>query len=231
MTFLARTTTNIEPLLKECAKTINDELLPNLLKNPAYNPKYRDIFSLPRREGGLNIIKPEDRLKEYERSVQLSSPLSIFLSEVKLKQQQIILEIKKKKELAIKSKWTRIKSELNKKEIRPLDSASEKSTSSWLNAMPMKRYHFDLTKSEFRDGIALRYGWVPVKMPSLCACNENFTAEHALYCPKGGYMYMRQNELRDSIAIFLSDVCHDVEIEPHLQPLQGETFALKSTTP
>ena len=25
-------------------------------------------------------------------------------------------------------------------------------------------------------------------------------------------------------------VCHDVEIGPHLQPLQGETFALKSTT-
>ena len=64
LTFLARTITNIEHLLKECAKTINDELLPNLLKNPAYNPKYRDIFSLRRREGSLNILKPEDRLKE-----------------------------------------------------------------------------------------------------------------------------------------------------------------------
>ena len=41
---------------------------------------------------------------------------------------------------------------------------------------------------------------------------------------------MRHNELRDSFANLLSDVCHDVEIEPHLQPLQGETFALKSTT-
>ena len=28
----------------------------------------------------------------------------------------------------------------------------------------------------------------------------------------------------------LSDICHDVEIEPHLQPLQGQTFAFKSTT-
>ena len=41
---------------------------------------------------------------------------------------------------------------------------------------------------------------------------------------------MRHNELRYSFANFLSDVCHDVEIEPYLQPLQGETFALKSTT-
>ena len=41
---------------------------------------------------------------------------------------------------------------------------------------------------------------------------------------------MRHNELRDSIANLLSDVCHDVEIKPHLQPLHGETSAPKSTT-
>ena len=32
-----------------------------------------------------------------------------------------------------------------------------------------------------------------------------------------------------SFAISLrNDVCHDVEMKPHFQPLQGETFALKS---
>ena len=41
---------------------------------------------------------------------------------------------------------------------------------------------------------------------------------------------MRHNDLRDSYAILLSDVCHDVEIELHLQPLQGEPFAVKCTT-
>ena len=34
----------------------------------------------------------------------------------------------------------------------------------------------------------------------------------------------------DSFENLLSDVCHDVEIDPHLQPLQGKTFALKSMT-
>ena len=67
-------------------------------------------------------------------------------------------------------------------------------------------------------------------MPSLCACNENFTVAHALHCPKGGYTHTRHYELRDSIGNVLSDVCHDVQTEPHLQPLQGEIFALKSTT-
>ena len=43
-------------------------------------------------------------------------------------------------------------------------------------------------------------------------------------------MHMRHNKLLDSFANLLIDVCHDVEIEPHLQPLQGKTFALKSKT-
>ena len=54
-TFLARKTPNIEDLLKECEKSIIGELLLNLIKNPAYNPKYRDIILLPIKEGRLNI--------------------------------------------------------------------------------------------------------------------------------------------------------------------------------
>ena len=68
LTFLARTTPNTEELLKESEISINNELLPNLLRNPAYNQKHRNIL-LPIREGGLNILKPEDRFKENERSV------------------------------------------------------------------------------------------------------------------------------------------------------------------
>ena len=162
----------------------------------------------------------------HERSVQFSSPLP----EAELREQQILQEIRKEKELAIKSKKTKINSELNKNDICSLDLASEKGASSWLTAMPLKRCHFDLTKSEFRDGISLRYDWDPVKMPSLCACNENFTVAHVLYCPKGEYTQMAHNEIRDSFANFLCNVCHDVEIEPHLRPLEGETFAPKSTT-
>ena len=41
---------------------------------------------------------------------------------------------------------------------------------------------------------------------------------------------MRLNELRDSIANLLIDVCQDVETETQLQPLHGENSALKSTT-
>ena len=130
LTFLACKTPNIKDPLRECEKSINYELLPNLLKNPAYNPKYRNIFSLPIREGGLNILISNDRLNEYERSIQLSRLLSLSPPDAELKQQEIKHEIKKEKGLAIKSKKTRIKSKLDTNEIRSLDLARKKGASS-----------------------------------------------------------------------------------------------------
>ena len=143
MTILARETPKTENQLNECEKSINDELLAKLLTNPNYDQKYQNIFSLPKKEGGMNIIEPEDRFKEYERSVQLSSLLSLSLPEAELKQQQIIQETKIEKELAIKSKKTKNRSALNKNEIRSLDLGCEKGASSCLNDIPLKRYHFD----------------------------------------------------------------------------------------
>ena len=87
------------------------------------------MFSLSIREGSLNILKPDDLFKEYERSFQLSSPLPLSLTEAELKR-QILREIKKEKELAIKSKKMRNKSELNENEIHSLELASEKGASS-----------------------------------------------------------------------------------------------------
>ena len=38
----------------------------------------------------------------------------------------------------------------------------------------------------------------------------------------GGYPAIRHNEIRDLTASLLSEVCHNVSTEPHLQPLEGE---------
>ncbi len=40
---------------------------------------------------------------------------------------------------------------------------------------------------------------------------------------------MRHNQVRNLEASFLREVCHDVQLEPKLLPLSGETFKLKST--
>ena len=51
-----------------------------------------------------------------------------------------------------------------------------------------------------------------------------------IHCPKGGYTRLRHNENRDTCATLVDEVCHDVEIEPKLQSLEGERFHNKTTT-
>jgi hypothetical protein len=97
-----------------------------------------------------------------------------------------------------------------------MDLAQEKGASSWLSALPREEFGFTLHKGAFRDALALRYGWPPSNTPTSCACGASFTVEHALSCPKGGFPIIRHNEVRDLTANLMSEVCHDVRIEPDL---------------
>ena len=89
-------------------------------------------------------------------------------------------------------------------------------------------FGFSPHKSAFRDALALRYGWQPLNVPTTCACGKGFTIDHMLSCARGGFLSIRHNEISDVTATFLSEVCHDVCTEPHLQPLDGEAFSLRS---
>ena len=83
---------------------------------------------------------------------------------------------------------------------------------------------FTLHKGAFQDALALRYGWLPSNLPSHCACGTHFRVEHSLSCSKGGLPSIRHNEVRDAVSSWLSEVCNDVCVEPHLQPLSGEVL-------
>ena len=111
-----------------------------------------------------------------------------------------------------------------------MELAQEKGASSWLNTLPLDEFGFTLHKGSFRDALALRYGWQPSNTPTQCACGSHFTVEHSLSCPKGGFPTIRHNEIRDTIANLMTEVCNDVCIEPHLQPSTGETFSGASAT-
>ncbi len=45
-----------------------------------------------------------------------------------------------------------------------------------------------------------------------------------MICPHGGLPIVRHNEIRDIMVDWISEVCHDVEKQPLLQPLTGETI-------
>ena len=76
--------------------------------------------------------------------------------------------------------------------ITAIDLAFAKAASNWLNVFSLNGSNFNLNKSEFRDGIYLRYGWEPTKTPLTCVCGANFNVTHALHCAKGGYTHKTQ---------------------------------------
>ena len=83
---------------------------------------------------------------------------------------------------------------------------------------------FTLNKGEFRDALKLRYDSEIASKPSICMCGDVLNVDHALVCRRGGFMIQRHNELRDLEADMLSMVCNDVEIDPVLHELTGESL-------
>ena len=137
--------------------------------------------------------------------------------------------IEKQKRECQKRKLEAVKCNFNDKQRQAATLVSEKSASSWLAALPLKRYGFTLTKSDFRDGLSLRYGWEPKNLPAKCPGGEPFTVANSLHCGNGGYTHMRHHEIRDTYAKIRKDVCFDVQVEMKFQRLEGEYFEHKST--
>ena len=66
-------------------------------------------------------------------------------------------KIRKDKQSYIKMKKTKLKEIIDDNTAYALDLAMEKGASCWLNALPLKKYNFDLAKMKF--AMALRgYG-------------------------------------------------------------------------
>ena len=92
--------------------------------------------------------------------------------------------------------------------------AKDKGASSWLSTLPIQEHGFSSHKSDFRDALALRYCWMPMELPSPCACGKKFTVEYAFSCSKGGFTTLHHNELRDITAVLLTESCSNVIVEP-----------------
>ena len=70
------------------------------------------------------------------------------------------------------------------------------------------------------------YGWTPARMPTTCACGAKFMVDHALSCAKGGFTIVKDTTKSVTLtAALLTDVAHNVQIEPELQPVTSEGLA------
>ena len=188
----------------------------------------------PARLGGLGIVIPS-RTAAYEQqsSLLVTSTLCehILSQDTEYGYDVIATQLKSK---ALVRQQNHAKSSMVVDEIsallpdtlrRAVALAKEKGSSTWLTTLPLVEHGFTLHKGAFHDALALRYGWTPSDMPSTCVCGSKFSVEHALSCARGGFPSIRHNGSRNLTATLLTEVCHDVCIEPELQPVSDEALA------
>ena len=199
----------------------------------------RNLLAPLAEHGGIAVPNPAKTLdKEFASSQSIKEPLIyLILSNNLTLPREVIAKLSDLK------KWTH---QLNRSatlstasDLRPqpcdglkstIELASEKGASSWLTALPLTEHSFSLHKGAFQDAFALQYGWLPLQTPTHCDCGANFSIGHSLSCPKGGFPTIRHNVVRDLTARLLTEVCHDVRVEPHLQPLTGEAPSASTAT-
>ena len=61
-------------------------------------------------------------------------------------------------------------------------------------------------KEIFRYDLCIRNGWTPPRLPTHCSCGQVLSVNHAFCCPKGAFPSIRHNNIRDTVAQFLTAV-------------------------
>ena len=111
-----------------------------------------------------------------------------------------------------------MKNSLPTKAKRAFELAAEKGSSNRLTVIPLKELDYNLNEKEFVDAIKLRYDWEITDTPKICVCGVKFSVNCAMVCQRGGFIMRGDMEVE-----MLRMVCNDVEEEPVLQEVTGET--------
>ena len=217
-----------------CACIVLVYIIPTLTGQSSPNDSVCKLLGLPARLRGLGLINPTKIAStQHKASINISAPLKDRIlaqhHEYPLDCVDAQLDAKRAAQKlhhdSAKEAATSLKDTITSSLQCAMDLAQEKGASSWLTSLPLEEFGFSLHKGAFRDAIALQYGWQPSHSPSSCACGSNFSVKHALSCTKGGFPTTHHNEVRDLTANLMTEVCHDVCIEPTLQPLTGEVLS------
>ena len=236
LTYHMRVIPDLKDYLGQLDKILDYYFIPSITGGHICSDEERKLIALPMKCGGLSIPfmkelandQHQDSLKacsQLKNNIVGQERLYLFDKEEHEKKRKEIVAKKIEKQ---KKQLKNVRSKLTEDENRANDLAQLKGASSWLSTTPSIHDNFSLNKREFQDAIALRYRWTPKYLPSICECGKPFTVDHALTCLKGGFIHQRHDELRDSLASVVSEVCTDVSIEPSLLELSGENFTKSS---
>ena len=66
----------------------------------------------------------------------------------------------------------------------------------WLLTIPDRFSGFELTKNEWLDNVAIRYGQHPINLPDQCnGCGAGIMLEHGLSCKRGRFVGIRHDDV------------------------------------
>jgi hypothetical protein len=238
-TYVMRTIPGIKDLLAPLEDAIANSLIPAIMGREVSGNE-REVMQLPIRFGGLGMPNP---VESTDREFKCSTEMTEQLVKLILKQELTLDNLDKsaveetksrlrgEKESEHEKQYTIVCSKVNARTKRAMMLAREKGASSWLNALPLKSLSYTLNKQEFRDGIAMRYGWAINDIPTVCVCGSKNSVSHSLDCKKGGFVCMRHDSIRNCTANLLRDAgCKDVQIEPELLPVDPQKFKARTNT-
>ena len=217
-------------------KIINEMLLPTLFGQTEPLPKELSrIMTMPPTLGGLGMPALEDESPQQYAASQTITASHVESITTQSTTIPTAAEDVKKQQQSLKAENLRLKSEeidasLPPDLLRQVTQARDKGASSWLNAIPYEEQGLLLNKQEFRDSLRLRYNLPLQDLPHACPCGSPFNVKHTLSCKKGGFVAQRHDNIRDFLTTLSCKVCHNVQAEPQLIPLNDEQFNLKSTT-
>jgi len=103
--------------------------------------------------------------------------------------------------------------------------AQEKGASTWLTTLPIDEWDFALHTLLFVIVWPLDTDGNPrMHVPTAYACSKSISLECVLSCPEGGFPSTRHNEIHDVAATLLSEVCHNVAVEPPFYSLRSSNI-------
>ncbi len=235
--FLTRTLPDVEEALESVDAKITGTFLTSLIgRSPSEDE--RQLFSLLSRKGGLGIpIIPQSATRNFTTSSEACDHVkSAILQNTNFDWAEHRAHNRKSKALASKKldelhndQFHRLKDKCAATDRRRMDRNFENKNSNWLTCKLSVRDNFVLTKREFEDALALRYGFAFKELPSKCdGCDQLFDVNHALTCKKGGLVTQRHNEIRDVVADLSRLAWTSVTREPVIKQAEGNEPGLKA---
>ncbi|KAL7475656.1 LOW QUALITY PROTEIN: hypothetical protein ACHAW6_003456, partial [Cyclotella cf. meneghiniana] len=225
--YVCRIVPDIGPLLAPIEQVLRDTFLPAVIgPGIAIDDDLRNLLALGVKSGGLAIRDPTT---QADALYQSSRDATSYLAGSLLRNEPINTHHHK---TAVRAAGATRRKENRDGEDAFLQALKDRSppkvkkrleraraTGAWLTTIPDRFAGTELTRHEWLDNIALRYGSRPPNLPSRCdGCGEGFTVEHALNCKKGGLVGIRHDDARDEWAHLCSLAFTNarVVIEPNI---------------